>query len=191
MPKIRHLCTASAAVLAALLLGACGSHPQSKKEVATLTGGSPTPSASAAADGQRPQLRLDTTDEERDRLFAVYNDCLVAHGVKVLTGREQAGAAPVTDGSHRALDQSGEPKAAYVACAGKLPAQPPELDQDKNPNYNAQWNDNVKCLRAHGLMVHVTKPGEWTYDSSDTVVPDNEAELEKSCLLEAFGHAAK
>lgn len=181
-------------VVSLLLLGACSSPPASSDpHVATLASAAPATSATSAADadGKRPQLRLDTTDAERDRLFGIYNDCLVAHGVKVLTGREQAGAAPVTDGSHRALDQSGEPKAAYVACAGKLPLQPPELDSATNPDYDAQWNDNVKCLRAHGLMVHVTKPGEWTYDSSDTVVPDNEPELEKSCLLEAFGHASK
>jgi hypothetical protein len=173
-----------------LVLGACSSPAHSDPQVATLASATPTASK-PAADSRRPQLRLDTTDAERDRLFGIYDDCLVAHGVKVLTGREQAGAAPVDDGSHRALDQSGEPKAAYVACAAKLPLQPPELDPATNPDYNGQWNDNVRCLRAHGLMVHVTKPGEWTYDSSDTVVPDNEAALEKSCLLEAFGHAAK
>lgn len=176
-------------VASLLLLAACGSPGHSDPQVATLASGGPTASASPAdADRGRPQLRLDTSDAERERLFGIYNDCLVAHGVKVLTGRAQA--APVTDGSHRALDQSGEPKAAYVACASKLPLQPPELDEDRNPHYAAQWNDNVKCLRAHGLMVHVTKPGEWTYDSSDTAVPDNEPELEKTCLLEAFGHGS-
>jgi hypothetical protein len=173
---------------AVLLVGACSSPVPHDAQVASLTSAAPT-TAAATTDSKRPQLRLDTTDEERDRLFTAYDDCLVSHGVKVLTGRSgQAAAAPAQDG-HRALDQSGEPKAAYVACAGALPLQPPELDEDKNPNYAAQWNDNVKCLRAHGLMVHVTKPGEWTYDSSDTVVPDNEPELEKSCLLEAFGGA--
>jgi hypothetical protein len=35
--------------------------------------------------------------------------------------------------------------------------------------------------------VHVTKPGEWTYDSSDTPVPENQQQLERQCMLEAFG----
>lgn len=185
MPKIPLRCSA---LLALFLVGACGSPAPPDDQVASLASAGPTATATAATDSKRPQLRLDTTDQERDRLFEVYDDCLVAHGVKVLTGREQAAPAPAGDG-HRALDQSGEPKAAYLACADQLPLQPPELDEDKNPDYDAQWNDNVKCLRAHGLMVHVTKPGEWTYDSSDTVIPPNESELEKSCLLEAFGGA--
>ncbi|NMO54278.1 hypothetical protein HH310_24225 [Actinoplanes sp. TBRC 11911] len=172
----------TAVLLAALTVAACGS--PSDPQVATLGSGA-TPSSSAATTAtNRPQLRLDTSDAERDRLFTAYDDCLVAHGVKV-NPVDQPGA--VGNGPGRRLDQSGEPKSAYVACAGKLPQQPPELDADRNPNYAAQWNDNVECLRAHGMMVHVTKPGEWTWDSSDTVVPDNEADIEKSCLLEAFG----
>ena len=166
-----------------LLLGACSS-PSEAPSVASLASSAPSAPASVATN--RPQLRLDTSDAERDRLFTAYDDCLVAHGVKV-NPVNQPGAAG--NGPGRRLDQSGEPKSAYVACAGKLPLQPPELDEDKNPDYAAQWNDNVKCLRAHGLMVHVTKPGEWTWDSSDSVVPDNEAELEQTCLLEAFGGA--
>jgi hypothetical protein len=96
---------------------------------------------------------------------------------------DQPGAA----GPGRRLDQSGEPKSAYVACKNKLPLQPPELDEDKNPNYAQQWNDNVRCLRRNGMKVHVTNPGEWTWDDSNGVVPANEAALEKACILEAFG----
>jgi hypothetical protein len=163
-----------------VVAAACGS-PTAAPHVATLA--STAPSTSPSATSQRPQLRLDTGDAERNRLFTAYDDCLVAHGVKINTKRSAVAGG-------RSLDQSGEPKAAYVACAGKLPQQPPELDEDKNPNYAAQWNDNVKCLRAHGLMVHVTKPGEWTWDSADAVVPDNEEQIEKACELQAFGHGA-
>jgi hypothetical protein len=168
-----------------LAAAACGS-PAATPHVASLASTAPSNSPSSAADSKRPQLRLDTSEAESDRLFTAYDDCLIAHGVKVNVS-DQPGAA--TDGSTRRLDRSGEPKSAYVACNDKLPLQPPELDEDKNPNYAAQWNDNVKCLREHGVMVHVTKPGEWTWDSSDGAVPDNEAELEKTCMLEAFGGA--
>jgi hypothetical protein len=177
---MRHLRLLS---LSALLLAACSSPAPAPPKVASLVSASPTATASAA--GTRPQLRLDTSDAERDRLFTAYDDCLVAHGVKV-NPVDQPGPA----GPGRRLDQSGEPKSAYVACKDKLPLQPPELDEDRNPNYAAQWNDNVKCLRAHGLMVHVTKPGEWTWDSSDSVVPANEEQIEKACELEAFGHGS-
>lgn len=167
-------------IAGALFLGACHQASAASPQVASLDSApasDPSATGSAAVSG-RPQLRLDTSDQEAQRLWTVYNDCLVGHGVKVLVDLGDKG---------RRIDQSGEPKSAYTACAGKLPQQPPELDADRNPNFAAQWNDNVKCLRAHGLMVHVTNPGEWTYDSADTVVPADEDAIEKDCLLEAFG----
>jgi hypothetical protein len=175
MTKLRIIGAASL-----LALAACGSTPQAAGQVATLTSAAPVTSSAApvapAAAG-RPQLRVDTSDEEAEKLQRAYEDCLLSHGAKKTTARVSTGR----------VDMSGEPKAAYAACAKKQPLQPPELDEDQNPNFAAQWNDNVKCLRAHGLMVHVTEPGSWTYDTSDTAIPENSAELEKSCLLEAFG----
>jgi len=153
--------------------------------VATLASAGPTVKNSSSATpgpGQRPQLRLDTSDEERDRLFAAYDDCLVGHGVKVVAVQE---AAPA--GAKRRLDQSGEPKSAYLACADKLPLQPRELDPDTNPKFAEQWNDNVRCLRKHGIKVHVTEPGEWTYDDSGFVIPPNQDQIEQQCIQEAFG----
>ena len=176
----RHL-WAAAAVLA---LGACSPSPggTSAPDVATLasTPVRTTTSTPAKTGGQRPQLRLDTSDEERGRLFTAYDDCLVGHGVKVVL--DQPGPA-----GGRRLDDSGEPKSAYTACAVRLPLQPPELDPDVNPKFAEQWNDNVRCLRKHGFKVHVTEPGSWTYDSSDVVTPPNGDQIEKDCEREAFG----
>ena len=168
-------------LLAVLLLGACSAPPE-QDQVATLTSTPPPASSAPAAGPGRPQLRLDTSDEEAQRFWTAYDDCLVAHGVKV-NPVDQPGPA----GPGRRLGQSGEPRSAYVACKGKLPLQPPELDDQINPQYATQWNDNVRCLREHGLMVHVTAPGEWTYDEGDAPIPENQDALEKSCLLEAFG----
>jgi len=183
MSKLRIVCVA-----AVLALTACSSPAETGGgQVATLASTAPTKASPAASTAARPQLRLDTSEEEANRLWEAYKKCLVKNGVKTNTER----AGPVGAGPGLVLDDSGEPKAAYTACAGKLPQQPPELDEDKNPNYAQQWNDNVKCLRAHGLMVHVTNPGEWTYDSSDGTIPDNQAEIEDACLLEAFGGQAK
>src|SRR5882724_12442478 len=114
MPKTRLVCAA-----AVLLIGACASPAQNSTngQVATLASAGPSTAATqAAAGGKRPQLRLDTSAEESDRLFTAYDDCLVAHGVKV-NPTDQAGAAG--DGPGRRLDQSGEPKSAYVACADR------------------------------------------------------------------------
>src|SRR5690349_2881073 len=120
--------TLTAAALTAPLAGC--SHGTQASNVATLASAAPPAesaqnrSASATlGQDQRPQLRLDTSDEERDRLFAAYDDCLVGHGVKVVAVQE---AAPA--GAKRRLDNSGEPKSAYLACANKLPLQPKELD---------------------------------------------------------------
>jgi hypothetical protein len=38
-------------------------------------------SASAAAESGRPQLRLDTSEEEEARLWQVFSNCLYKHGV--------------------------------------------------------------------------------------------------------------
>jgi hypothetical protein len=176
-------------LIASLLLVALGGCSESKHlpTVPTLAGASPSAPAagtspSAPAGGHRPQLRLDTGDEERNRLFTAYDDCLIGHGVKVVAVRE---AAPA--GATRRLDDSGEPKAAYLACADKLPLQPKELDPDANPHFAQQWNNHVRCLRKHGIKVHVTVPGEWTYDSPDFVVPPNQDQIEQDCIREAFG----
>jgi hypothetical protein len=165
---------------AVLLAGACSS-PTDNADDQVASFSSAPPVATANSDSKRPQLRLDTSAEEFERVWRTYEDCLVGHGVRV-NPTDQAGPA----GNVRRLDQSGEPKQAYAACADKLPRQPPELDEDKNPNYAAQWNDNVRCLRAHGLKVHVTKPGEWGYDDDASQVLPNQAEIEESCLREAF-----
>ncbi|MFI1995920.1 hypothetical protein [Actinoplanes sp. NPDC020271] len=182
MPKILYL-------TALLLLGACSAPAPAADAgnggVATLESAAPTAATASTPSDSRPQLRLDTSDEEAHRFWTAYDDCLVANGVKTNVVDQPGPAGP-----GRRLDQSGEPESAYLACAGKLPRQPPELDEDINPNFAAQWNDHVKCLRAHGLKVHVTKPGEWTYDSADTVIPPNDDQIEHDCLLEAFGHGS-
>ncbi|MGC4814269.1 hypothetical protein ACLQ29_27380 [Micromonospora sp. DT228] len=150
------------------------------------TGGTPT---GGAANG-RPQLRLDTTEEEEEQFWMTYNICLRDHGVQENKGRS-AGAAG--DGPGLSLDQSGEPKAAYVACANKLPLQPPELDRDKNPNYVSQWNDYVQCLRGRGMKIHSLPDGSgWTYDDG-VANPSNGLDgpaltkVDKECTMEVFG----
>lgn len=172
----------------ALALGACGASEPATDDVATLRSATPaatTSTASAAAtpaaDDERPQLRLDTSDQERDRLQTIYDDCLVAHGVKAVT------VSPPGEKPARRLLREEGPKSAFVACGSKLPRQPPELDPDRNPRYATQWNDWVRCMRGHGVLLHATGPGDATWDSDDTPIPDNYDELEKSCNLEVFG----
>jgi hypothetical protein len=177
-------------IAAAAVLGGCGSKP-SVPDIATLASAAPPAAGQKAGQGatqgggneQGIRLRLDSTDEERIHLIEQYQECLFQHGVK-----EKKVDGPVPAGTEkRQLDTSGEPKSAYLACAAKKPLKPVELDENANPNFAAQWEDNVRCLRTHGLMVHTTKPGEWTYDNSYTKLPDNDVQLERDCLLEVFG----
>jgi len=187
-----------------LLVSACGGGGRSGG-VATLasspppgsaaSAGSGAPpgsaaSAASAAEAERPQLRLDMSDEEQERLWENYKICLKDHGVKPL---DQRGPGPVGSGTGLSLDQSGEPKEAYVACANKLPLQPPELDPDKNPNYPQQWNDYIRCERAHGIMLHVTSPGNATFDDNSPPLPSAEEQrkIDQECRTEVFGAGKK
>jgi hypothetical protein len=183
MPKFRITRIAAAVVL----LGACSSTPKEAPEVATLQ--STSPAAAAATPGTTAvvgiQLRLDTTEAERLKYFDAYQKCLFDNGVKKKPRDGGSVGAVAAEGQWQ-LDDSGEPKSAYTACANKKPLEPIELDQNRNPDFAAQWEDNVRCLREHGVMVHTTKPGEWTYDDGKPV-PDDAAQIERDCMLKAFG----
>ncbi|MGA5304468.1 hypothetical protein ACPCHT_31475 [Nucisporomicrobium flavum] len=186
MNRLRQTSFVAAALV---LLSSCssGNADQQPPRVATLESAPAAARTSQAAGNPRGvQLRLDMTDDEKARFWDAYQDCLFSHGVKERS-KEKDVAAPAVGTGKRLLDTSGEPKAAYTACAPQKPLEPVETDPDRNPDFAAQWQENVRCLRAHGLMVHVTKPGEWTYDSSDTPVPENQQQLERQCMLEAFG----
>ncbi|MCZ7376294.1 hypothetical protein [Micromonospora sp. WMMC250] len=185
----------AAVTLLAVALAGCGGDADKETaggtgDVASLTTPSAPASTTGAAVNGRPQLRLDTTDEEETQLWETYKICLHEHGVKKNEGRAPG---PTGSGTGLSLDQSGEPKAAYVACAGKMPLQPPELDRDRNPNYVSQWNDYVQCLRGHGLKIHSLPDGSgWTYDDG-VADPTNGlegaamAKLERDCTMEIFG----
>ena len=179
----------AATLTAVALVSACSSEkPAERPQVASINSApSSTPATAAAtAQPQGVQLRLDTTEKESARLWDVYQDCLYANGVKELP--KDSGPSVRMGSGKRALDlKSGEPKSAYAACKAKEPLEPVELDPDRNPNFAAQWQDNVRCLRKNGLMVHVTEPGSWTYDSSHGDLPENQEELEKQCIQETFG----
>ncbi|WP_055587621.1 hypothetical protein [Peterkaempfera griseoplana] len=151
-----------------------------------------TPSSPDAgpADGdtsRRPQERLDDTPEERAALIHAWDQCLVDHGAHWTTTRPGVAGAPAT-----VADPI--PPAASSACKNKLPLMPPELDPALNPHYRDDMLANIKCLRAHGVMVHLTSDTSvnanglsWTYDSSDTPLPPNQGQIEDKCQMEAFG----
>ena len=189
----------AAVTLLAVALAGCGGGADKDTasgtgDIASLTTPSAPTSATPAggAANPRPQLRLDTTEEEEQQLWETYKICLHEHGVKKNDGRS---AGAVGTGTGLSLDQSGEPKAAYVACANKLPLQPPELDRARNPNYASQWNDYVQCLRGHGWKIHSLPDSTgWTWDDG-VADPTNGLEVggpaykkvDRDCTMEIFG----
>jgi hypothetical protein len=175
-------------VALAVLLSACGAEATPSPVVASLgTAGTSAPATSSAqSDAGRPQMRLDDTPEDRKRLGQPYTNCLKQHGVKVLTGR-----------GPDSLEQTGEPKEAYQACAGLIPLFPPELDPTKNVHFADQFRDQINCMRAKGAKVHSVEDTSvfahgltWTYDDgvTQTLSEAQLDEVDHACQLKAFGH---
>ncbi|MFD9285853.1 hypothetical protein ACFWD7_53385 [Streptomyces mirabilis] len=201
-------------VAAGLALTACGGGAESGsgKSVDTLETGAPTGKNAAAKDSggddaaskrggeaaveaKRPQLRLDTSEEERSRLTDAYNACLQAHGVPMNT--ERAAVA----GAKQAVPKVSEkdyPKyqAAYDACLTKLPRQPPETSPETNTHYADDYRAYVKCLQGRGMKIHLVPDTSvypdglaWTYDddTSGSLPEAEQTEADRACTLEAFG----
>ncbi|MEU9188924.1 hypothetical protein AB0D14_31165 [Streptomyces sp. NPDC048484] len=172
------------AVLALAGLTACGGDTTSDTDVASVTDTSTAPSQKGSGkktpdpDAGRPQLRLDTSDEEETRLFNVWSACVHDHGVPnqeiVKDGKN------VPDNSHRAYS------AAAKACISKQPLDPPELDRAKNPHYMDDFRAEIACLHRAGVKVEPMADGEgYSWPSGEVNVP-NLPELQKRCRIEAF-----
>lgn len=181
----------------ALLLTGCGGsgggsgdgdgdtgHDASTRDVASLHSepptGKPQAGPSPSADDGRPRLRLDSSEAEKDRYWHIYATCLKEHGHKMLTAR---GPDSIDQ-----TDNSPTAKAATKACAGRLPLQPPELDRETNPRFDDEYRAYVKCLNREGLKVTALPDNSgWTYNGNTTMSQAQQAKVDKSCTMEAFG----
>jgi hypothetical protein len=188
--RYRRLVPLAAALM---FLAACGGTPEQAPPVASLPSAAPSaaqptvagtsgPAGSGSTSGVR--LRLDTSDAEEARLWEEWKSCMFANGGKELT----AGMGAQVGTSNRLIDVENSPREAHEKCQAKQPLPPVELDERTNPNYAAQWQEMIRCLRKNGLMVHSDKPGEWTYDSSDNsgIGVDTQESLQDRCMLEVF-----
>lgn len=144
---------------------------------------------------KRPQLRLDTSKEERARLTDAYHACLEAEGVPMNTERaEAAGAkqpAPV-----QGPGVTEKHKAAFDACLVKLPLQPPETRPDTNPDFADDYRAHVECLKKKGMRVHMVPDRSvypdglaWRYDDGEQpeLSSAEQEKIERTCNQEAFG----
>lgn len=143
------------------------------------------------APGGRPQFRLDDTDERRTALVNAYSQCLLDHGATKGEGRGSAVAAAPGGGDGAGTPPivvaDPVPAAAAAACAAALPLMPPELEAATNPAFHDQSQAYVACMRERGLWVQLLNNTDldWTYVDNHPV-PENSAQIEHDCLLEAF-----
>lgn len=154
--------------------------------------GSTGPTGAAGGQGdRRPVFRVDDTPERRATIWNAYNTCLLENGAK----------APSGDGPAVALGADGEgdpgvlvdypaPPEAQAACLQLEPVQPPALEAATNPDFHEQRQAYVQCLQDGGLWVELLTDDQldWTYAEGHSV-PDDSAELEQTCLVQAFGAA--
>lgn len=199
--RFRARATLAGAVLAsAALLSACGSGTSGgDQQVASLqtpSTASGAPTTSASGDSARPQLRLDSTPEEADRLVANYMTCLKDNGHVMLgPGAIHAGEAspPGSPPGVDMNDTSPASKAAEKACANKLPLQPPELEPKSNPKFNDDFVAMVKCMNTQGAQVHIAPDTSvdangltWQIDDGSSHTYDDLDKVFRTCQLQAF-----
>ena len=124
-------------------------------------------SASADPDAGRPQIRLDSTNEEINRLYDAWQACLKDHGAEVKYKRKP-----------------NDP--SVLACKGKQPLDPPELDPDRNPDYSDDTRAMVKCMNEHGIKSLVVNGG-WALEDGNSLNAPHYDEIQLDCQVKAYG----
>jgi hypothetical protein len=182
------------AALATLTLTACGGTAQAPQVASLATpDGSATSAPSTSDVSKRPQLRMDSSPTEVDAAWRGYDACLKDHGHVMLHGDgtdQHAGIADPSGNSPDMNDNSPQSLAAVTECTDKLPVQPPELDQSKNPHYLDQYHAYMTCLTGHGVAVHAIDPfgSGWTYDDGVTqkLTEEQQQKVDHDCQLATF-----
>jgi hypothetical protein len=174
-----------------LVLAACGSRTTTPP-VAALVAPSTSASTSAGAGGAtapsdsdagRPVMPVGATDEQFASAYNVYHHCLIDHGAS-------AGAQPSPVPGKPVLVQIAgpTPAAAQAACLHVLPLPAPQLDASTNPGFHRESLAYVACMQRQGLFVTLLNDHSLDWDFADGhAVPDNSDQIERDCLLRAFG----
>ncbi|MCA2219095.1 hypothetical protein [Jidongwangia harbinensis] len=151
-----------AALCATGLLSGCSDEPSSSDagtsdRVATIAGGptaKPSPSPETGA-----MLRIDMTEEDRDRVYDAYWACLESHGVKMVSkaGSEKVDMPDNVPVPKVPEQENKKNRSGYAACKDKEPYLDPLLDKARNPNYPDQTRAWMKCMNNRGIEVS----GNW------------------------------
>lgn len=183
--NLRMTATALTVALGVLLSGCGGSDPERGDDVASVASvAAPGPSASAAsaASGERPLIRTDTSAEEEQRLYDVWDECLEKNGAG--TGGKRKLAADAARGGPRAnTDLAAKYQKAEAACADKEPEEVWQRAKRLDPAYADKLRDWVTCIRAHGIDAWESD-GFLTFES---LPPDDQLAKVDECQDKAFG----
>jgi hypothetical protein len=132
--------------------------------------GSAAPAPVNAA--ERPRLRLDMTDQDKQDTYRQYTKCMSDHGVQILAQR--TGAAPKAD-------QATADKAAKE-CNSLLPLPPWEEDAT-NPEAMDFAKKVVDCLRAKGVKKVEVSTNEGIVGPSLGGPENDQASIDKGMKL--------
>jgi hypothetical protein len=169
--------------LAALALLAGCSQPASSEngpEVATVASAGPTVAASPSA-AERPLVRSDMSADEKQRLFDVWQRCLVDNSGADLDTQKRLSDG----GAGLPPEQKERYDKAVALCASKEPEQVWQRAKRLDPQYGDKLRDWVTCIRAFGIDAWEDN-GYLAFNS----LPDEKGQKHvDECESKAFGTA--
>ncbi|WP_431773300.1 hypothetical protein [Streptomyces cucumeris] len=186
-PRAKHLLATVTALTATLLLGACGggsdaAEDEEKTGVASVTdpkkGAEGKKKPASAGKEERPLLRQDAGDEENDRLWDVYYDCLAKEGVKMAKNRT-GGYSGIYDAEKDAKFPAGQKK-----CGQKEPEMLSWRAAREDPDYRDKADKWLKCLSSHGIKATAGDDGMLALE--DGLPPANKSKWLEKCEAQAF-----
>ncbi|MEU6220467.1 hypothetical protein ABZ845_23560 [Streptomyces sp. NPDC047022] len=138
--------------------------------------GSAAKTGTADPDAGRPQIRLDSSQDEINRMEEAYVSCL-----KQLVG-------PDYKQKWVEAAKSGKPRPGEKECHSKDPLQPPELDPDKNPHFADDTREMVNCMNSKGIKSVVdTQQSGWGLVSGDEMSLPGFDDAIRTCQVKAYG----
>jgi hypothetical protein len=178
---------AALAVALGLLLSGCSGadNGQGSDDIASLVSAAPpeagTPSAAPTSE-DRPLIPTDTSSEEEERLYEVWQTCLDQNGAGN-GGRRKAEADAAAAGAKIDPALAAKYERAEKKCASKEPEEIWERARRLDPAYGDKLRDWVTCIRAHGIDAWESD-GFLTFES---LPPESQKPKIDECQDKAFG----
>jgi hypothetical protein len=184
---------------ASLLTGCSGStnagdsgSPPTVASVDTQPPAAPDATQAESGPDARPVLRLDNSNEDLDRMFGAWSDCLHKHGVPNRWKGGDVPASKIFESSRSS--KSKEFAAAGKACASKEPEDYKDRLKRQDPtDYQERGRKFQKCLKAKNVKFTPdtgksnpdNDPMLFSFDDGVSVAGGMEAS--RQCEKEAFG----